>query len=142
MENRSLMEIQVDGISGSAYLVTIGDHELVVDQPIENGGEDLGPTPTDLFVAGLASCATFYAGRFLARHGVAAETVRATCHYRMSSERPARVESIQLTLNLPEGVSDEVGAGALRSAEHCTVHNSLAQPPEVRLSLGLTKAAA
>src|SRR5579859_2973035 len=74
---RSVMTIQVDGIAGFAYLISIGEHELVVDQPVEDGGEDLGPTPTDLFVAGLASCAAYYAGRFLARRGIVAESVRA-----------------------------------------------------------------
>jgi len=136
------MTIQVDGIAGFAYLVSIGEHELVVDQPIEDGGEDLGPTPTDLFVAGLASCAAYYAGRFLARRGFTTESVKASCRYRISPERPARVESIEVALNLPGGLSDEVRAAALRAAEHCTVHNSLAQPPEVSISLEVLEAVA
>jgi putative redox protein len=136
------MEILVNSISGFAYRVNIGNHEVVVDQPREDGGEDLGPTPTDLFVAGLASCAAYYAGRFLARRGISAESVSARCRYRISAERPARVESIDVTLDVPPGLSDEVMAAALRSAEHCTVHNSLSRPPEVTISLAEAAAAA
>jgi len=136
------MEILVDGISGFAYRVTMGSHEVVVDQPGEAGGEDLGPTPTDLFVAGLASCTAFYAGRFLARHGIPTENVHARCHYQISAEPPARVQWVGVTLDLPSGLSPEVAAAALRSAEHCTVHNSLSQPPEVTISLGRAEAAA
>ena len=40
---------------------------MTVDQP-DTG--DTGPTPTDLFVASLASCVAHYAGRFFARHGI------------------------------------------------------------------------
>ena len=136
------MDIAVTGISGFAYRVTMGNHEVVVDQPREGGGEDLGPTPTDLFVAGLASCAAYYAGRFLARRGFPAATVSARCRYKISDERPARVESIDVMLEFPPGLSAEVRAAALRSAEHCTVHNSLTEPPEVAISVGVAEAAA
>jgi putative redox protein len=37
------------------------------------GGGDVGPTPTELFVAGLASCVAFYARRYLRRHDIDAE---------------------------------------------------------------------
>jgi uncharacterized OsmC-like protein len=135
-------EILVDGISGFAYRVKMGNHEVVVDQSRDDGGEDLGPTPTDLFVAGLASCSAYYAGRFLGHHGMPADAVRARCHYRISAERPARVEWIRVTLDLPSGIPDEVKAAALRSAEQCTVHNSLIAPPEVVISMGVAEAAA
>jgi putative redox protein len=136
------MEIVVNGISGFAYRVKMGNHEVVVDQPRDGGGEDLGPTPTDLFVAGLASCAAYYAGRFLARRGFPAGAVSARCRYKISAERPARVESIDVILEFPPGLSAEVRAAALRSAEHCTVHNSLTDPPEMTISVGAAAAAA
>ena len=34
---------------------TIGPHALMVDEPIDRGGEDRGPTPVDLLLAALAS---------------------------------------------------------------------------------------
>ena len=45
------MRIEHEG--GDRYRVRIRGHELVVDQPTEDGGEDAGPTPTELFVAGV-----------------------------------------------------------------------------------------
>ena len=33
-----------------------GRHRLVVDEPLEAGGTDAGPSPTRLLAAGLASC--------------------------------------------------------------------------------------
>jgi putative redox protein len=136
------MEILVNGISGKAYRVTIGNHELVVDQPYADGGEDLGPTPADLFVASLASCAAYYAGKFLARHGVSTEDVAARCSYRLSPGPPVRVESIAVALEVLPGLPVEVMAAALRSAEHCTVHNSLSRPPQVTITLGPSSSSA
>jgi putative redox protein len=55
--------------SGERYEVTLRGHRVTVDQPAALGGDDGAPTPTELFVASLATCVAFYAGRYLTRHG-------------------------------------------------------------------------
>jgi uncharacterized OsmC-like protein len=35
--------------------VTIGSHALTVDEPLDRGGDDRGPTPVDLLLAALTS---------------------------------------------------------------------------------------
>ncbi len=47
--------IEVRHRGGDRFMVGIRGHELTVDQPIRDGGSDEGPTPTELFVAGLSS---------------------------------------------------------------------------------------
>jgi len=42
--------------SGERYEITVREHPIVVDQPIDDGGANDAPTPTELFVASLASC--------------------------------------------------------------------------------------
>jgi len=44
--------------SGNQYTsgVAIRQFDLIVDEPIESGGEDLGPAPGDYLCAALASC--------------------------------------------------------------------------------------
>ena len=55
-----------------------------------------GPTPTELFVASLASCVAFYAGRYLTRHGLSREGLGVSVAYEMATDRPARVANIWL----------------------------------------------
>ncbi len=129
----NLMRIEHEG--GDRYRVRIRGHELVVDQPREDGGEDAGPTPTELFVAGLASCVAFYAGRFLRRHGLPTEGLAVACGFTFAEDRPARVGTVAITVRLPEGFPEERRAALAAVVEHCTVHNSLRQPPEVTIAL-------
>ena len=36
--------------------ITIGNHELIADEPIINGGKDTGPSPYDFLLAALGTC--------------------------------------------------------------------------------------
>jgi putative redox protein len=122
-------------VAGEAYEVTVRGHRLVVDQPADAGGQDSGPTPTELFVASLASCAAFYAGRFLTRHGYSRDGLAVSAGYEMASDRPARVRNVRLMVRVPAGLPPERWAALRAVASHCTVHNTLASPPSVIIDL-------
>lgn len=127
---------------GDHYVVDIGGHQIDIDQPVQDGGTDVGPTPTELFVAGLAACVAFYAGRYLRRHNIAADGFEVGCTFDMSTERPARVTAIRLDLSLPKSFPSERREAFMRVVEHCTVHNSLRQPPDVTMTLRIAEEAA
>jgi putative redox protein len=52
---------------GFATLLTVRNHELISDEPIGKGGDDLGPSPMTLALLALGACASItmemYAGR-------------------------------------------------------------------------------
>jgi putative redox protein len=122
-------------VAGEAYEVTVRGHRLMVDQPAEAGGQDAAPTPTELFVASLATCVAFYAGRYLTRHGYGRDGLAVSAGYDMASDRPARVGAIRLTVHVPAGLPPERWAALRAVVSHCTVHNSLASPPSVTIDL-------
>lgn len=128
-------DIHIRPEGGDRYRIRIRGHEVLVDQPVDDGGEDTAPTPTELFVAGLASCVAFYAGRFLRRHDLPTEGLAVDCGFSFASDRPARVDTIEIVVRLPEGFPQERRKALASVVEHCTVHNSLRQPPEVGIAL-------
>ena len=119
---------------GDRMAIRIRGHDLVADQPISEGGDDAGPTPTELFVAGLAACVGFYAERFLRRHGPDAG-LTVTCDFAMSTDRPSRVVSVDLRIDVPWALRDDLREALHRAVDHCTVHNSLRTPPAVRIEI-------
>lgn len=122
-------------ISGEAYEVAVRGHRIIVDQPSESGGEDTAATPTELFVASLAACVAFYAGRYLTRHGYSRDGLGVSVAYDMATDRPARVAAVRLMLRVPGDVPVERWAALRAVASHCTVHNTLADPPHVTIEL-------
>lgn len=127
--------IEVVYAEGDRFVVGIRDHDVVIDQPGEAGGDDIGPTPTELFVASLAACIGFYAERFLRRHRLPAAGLKVDCSFSMSEDRPARVASIELDVQVPDGLPEARREAFLAVIDHCVVHNSLRQPPEVKVAV-------
>ncbi|MGW5345625.1 OsmC family protein [Streptomyces sp. HUAS TT3] len=122
-------------VGGDAYAVDVRGHRFLVDQPVEAGGTDRAPTPTELFAASLATCVAFYAGRYLHRHDLPRKGLRVRTEFTMAADRPARVAVVRLVIVPPPELPEQRRSGLLAVASHCTVHNTLHQPPEIRIEL-------
>jgi putative redox protein len=123
--------VDVGYLDGEAYEIRVRDHRVRVDQPADLGGDDTAPTPTELFVASLAACVAFYAGRYLTRHGYSRDGLAVHTDFDMATDRPARVAAVRTTVRVPDGFPAERRAALAAVASHCTVHNSLTTRPEV-----------
>ena len=121
-------------LDGDRFEIDVRGHVIAVDQPVEDGGTDTAPTPTELFVAGLASCVAFYARRYLVRHDLPVDGLSVRGDYELAL-RPARVASIRLEISVSDDVPVERRDALLAVASHCTVHNSLDDPPQVTIEL-------
>jgi len=131
--------MRVEHRGGDRFDISVRGHIIAVDQPVRDGGDDTAPTPTELFVASLASCVAFYARRYLARHHLPTEGLAVEATFDMGS-RPARVAGVTLRVILPDGVPAERRDALLAVATHCTVHNTLETTPDVSITLSDTPA--
>ena len=127
-------QLVVHHLDGDRFAIDVRGHRLLVDQPVGTGGTDTAPTPTELFVAGLASCVGFYARRYLTRHGVDATGLTVSASYAIGG-RPNRVQAITIVITPPTGLPPDRRAAFLAVASHCTVHNTLTEPAEVSIAL-------
>jgi len=136
-----MASIVVRYLQGDRLTATVRGHEVTMDQPPADGGEDLGPTPTELFVSGLAACVGFYAERYLRRHDLDPTGLVIECGYDLSEDGPARVSEIRIAVTAP-GLPEARREPFARVIEHCTVHNSLMRPPTVTMDLVRSEEAA
>ncbi len=127
-------EMRVSHLGGDRFAVEIRGHTVTVDQPVDAGGEDSAPTPTELFVAGLASCVGFYARRYCRRHDIPADGLEVSAGFAIGG-RPARVTDITVRITPPTALPPERLAAFLAVASHCTVHNTLDEPPAVEITV-------
>jgi putative redox protein len=128
-------QVEVSYLGGESYAAAARGHALLTDQPATAGGADTAMTPTELLVASLSSCVAFYAGRYLARHELNRDGLHVTATFTTAANRPARVGEIKLTIQVPGGIPPHREAALLAVASHCTVHNTLRQPPYIAIEL-------
>ena len=117
------------------YVATVRGHEVRVDQPLAAGGTDEDPTPVELLVVSLATCVAYYAGRFLERHGLSRDGLAVHAEYGMADRPPARIVSIQLRVSVPAGLPARLEKPLHAVISHCTVHNTLQEPPTVDIQI-------
>lgn len=130
-----MADIEVRYEDRDRFRVRARSHAFVVDQPTDVGGDDLGPMPTELFVASLATCVGFFAERYLRRHDLPTDGLAIDCDFTMTEDRPARVSAISLSVVVPEGFPEAKRKALNAVIEHCTVHNSIMHAPEIAITL-------
>ena len=128
------MKLSVAYHGGTRYDIISGNHRIVTDQAREDGGQDAGPTPVELFVGSVASCVAYFAGRFCARHEISREGLSVDASW-TTAEHPHRVGRIDLAIHLPQRLTPELTERLLQVAHGCTVHQSLSVAPEVRITV-------
>jgi uncharacterized OsmC-like protein len=126
--------MSVSHLGGDKFEIEVRGHRIRVDQPESMDGEDTGPTPTELFVASLASCSAFYARRYLSRHDLPVEGLRVEASYVMGTS-PSRVASFDVRMHLPAGVPESRHQPLLAMVNRCTVHSTLTHEPDVTIAL-------
>jgi putative redox protein len=128
--------VRAEYVAGDRLHIDVRGHELWSDQPLAEGGGDSAPTPTEIFLAGLAGCVVFYAERFLRRRGLSTAGLSVTCEYEWATS-PLRVGAVTLHVEAP-GVTAEQREAFDRVIERCPLHLTLEQPPRVRFDYAKT----
>ncbi len=126
------MEVNVSQIHNVQFSIKAKSHELISDQPAENGGNDTGMTPPELLLAALGSCAAFYAAEYLRTRKLAENGVEV----KVTAEKlkqPARLGNFVVTVHCPVPLTEAQHEGLQRAVHHCLVQNSLASPAEIRI---------
>ena len=60
----------VESLGGLGFSAKTRGHEAILDQPLEDGGEDRGMTPSEFFIASLGACIGVYIAIFCQRHKI------------------------------------------------------------------------
>ncbi|MDE3111394.1 MAG: OsmC family protein [Chloroflexota bacterium] len=133
------MNITVQHEAKDRFRIDIRGHELFVDQP-PPASDDTAATPTELFVASLASCAAFFGRRFLARHGLADAALTVSCDWDWAPDH-SRVDRVSMRIEVPEPLTPELEAGLLRAVDRCTVKATIEARLEIVRGVAVTQRA-
>jgi putative redox protein len=90
---------------------------LVIDEPKFNGGQDLGPDPFTMIVAGLVGCTLNTLRMYIRRKGWQIDDI--TVHANLAQQQEPFRTIILRTIVLGQTVTDEQGEKLLYIAKNC-----------------------
>lgn len=124
--------------------IKAGPHTMIADEPVEKGGDDMGPCAHDILLASLASCTIITLHLYANRKGWALESVEVSLnservlakHCEDSESDPNdKVDIIYLDLQLNGDLSEEERERLLAIANRCPVHRTLTSETKIRTNL-------
>jgi ribosomal protein S12 methylthiotransferase accessory factor len=104
------------------------------DQPVAAGGEATAPSPFDLFLASIGTCAGFYALRFCQERNLKTEGLA----LEVTPERDAsgkKVKNLRIEITLPTEFPEKYRDALYRAVDQCLVKRHLDEPPQFELVL-------
>jgi putative redox protein len=123
--------------NGNQYTsnVTINQHELLADEPIEKGGEDLGPAPGDYLCAALASCKAITLRMYAERKKWEVEKIKVKVNLLKDDQNSIVQNTFVCELSFT-GILDEEQLRRLEViANSCPLHKLLGRPNKIVTAL-------
>jgi len=123
------MEMVIDFPGGSRVDAHFGGFTVPTDQPPTSSA----PSPFEVFLASIGTCAGIYVLGFCRQRGLSAEGIRIierVNHSRLTG----MVETIELEIQVPATFPEKYRDSLIRSAELCAVKKHLENPPRFEVS--------
>jgi putative redox protein len=110
---------------GTSYRhsVQVREHQMMVDEPVDAGGDDAGPDPQELLAVSLATCTAITMEMYAARKGWDIGHVEVDVEY-TPAERGAPTK-FQLVMRLADNLPEEQVERLSVIAAKCPVHRVL-----------------
>ena len=103
------------------HIAHVGKHLISVDGTLEEGGDDAGPSPHDLYDAALSACKALTVVWYAKRKGIALENVEVTMERDAGAERQG-VYKLAATLHLSGNLTEAQREELLTVAGKCPIH--------------------
>lgn len=120
------MEITFDG--GKIITAHYRGFTIITDQPVKSGGTASAPSPFDLFLASIGTCAGIYVKSFCDNRQIPADGIKIIQKTEFSEESGLPVK-IVIDIQLPPHFPEKYRASVISVAELCKVKKSIASPP-------------
>lgn len=121
--------IKVSFPGGKKVDAKLGDFVIKTDQPVHGGGEGTAPSPFDLFLASIATCAGYYVLVFCQSRGLSYKNVSLVLKKEKNPETK-RIEKIFININLPDKFPEKYKSAVIKSVNSCAVKIHMQYPPE------------
>jgi len=122
------MDMEITFAGGQKVNASFKGHIHKTDQPISSGGENSAPSPYELFLASIGTCAGIYVKSFCDQRDLPTENIKLIQSLEMNTETKLP-SKISIEIRLPEDFPEKYREALINVAELCAVKRTIANPP-------------
>jgi ribosomal protein S12 methylthiotransferase accessory factor len=126
------MEMVIDFPGGAKVDAHFGTFTVETDQPNASDGKSSAPTPFDVFLSSIGTCAGIYILGFCRQRNLPTEGIRIIEHV-LPNQATGMVKKIDLEIQVPPAFPKQYYSALVHSAELCKVKKTLENPPEFEI---------
>ena len=126
------MDMIIDFPGGAKVDAHFGAFTVETDQPATGGGEGSAPSPFEMFLSSIGTCAGIYVLGFCKQRDLPAEGIRIIEHIN-PNRTTGMIDKIELEIQVPPSFPKQYYNALIRSADLCKVKKTLEHPPQFEI---------
>lgn len=128
------LDMKINFPGGKKVTASINDLMIVTDQPKDKGGDGSAPTPFDLFITSIGTCAGYYVLSFCKERDITTENISLTLTTEKHPETKM-TEKISIKVHLPADFPAKYKKAVIAAADLCSVKKHLAKAPTIEIGI-------
>jgi putative redox protein len=132
MESRVVVRTAGEGFENE---VEVRGHRLRADEPVDSGGTDRGPSPSELLLAALGACTSITLRMYAKRKGWVLKSVEVSLGRRALEAGQGAETEVLRELRIEGALDDAQRARLVEVAGKCPVHRALHGAMRVKTEL-------
>ncbi len=120
------MEITFEG--RKKVIANFNGYRVVTDQPVQAGGDGSAPSPFEVFLASIGTCAGIYVKGFCDSRKLPAEAIKIIQSLEVDRST-GMLGKIKLDIQVPKDFPEKYRDALINAAELCKVKKTIAHPP-------------
>jgi len=124
------MDIHIHLAGGKKVDAEFDGFTVHTDQPQKHGGENSAPSPFDVFLASIGTCAGYFIQNYCQSRGLSTEGVEIVQRMDWDTTKHL-VSKIHLDIRVPPNFPEQYRASLISAVNLCTVKKHLKAPPEI-----------
>lgn len=113
-------------------------HIIKTDQPENAGGDNSAPSPFDLFLSSIGTCAGFYVKSFCDQRNIPSDNIKIVQSMNFNHETHL-ISDINIDIQLPLEFPEKYRSAVIASANLCTVKKHLINPPKLEVTSSINE---
>ncbi len=110
---------------GYQSIITNGKHSIIGDEPLNSKGTDLGLSPSELVLSGLAMCKVGTVRYIARKNNWEIRDVEATLEQEVKRDSTGTYTTVKVVMKIEGDITNEQRAELLKQADNCYIHRLL-----------------